>query len=278
MNITFKSIVFGSVVLFCLNSCEHKRIGKDSLVVTKDGNGNLQSEINYINDSIRHGLAKYYYYPNPKNVLKDEIEFNTGLKEGWHKHYREDGTIESKIHFKKNLPDGENYWYYENGQIKSESFWVNNKQYGNTKLYYMNGKIKHYYASDFFDNTLYVIKWDSLGSKITEEGVAFSPKFIVIYASDSTQTSIVDNTIKVGKEVIVKITVAQPPQTKTIIRMGELNKGNMIELPTKDYTAIYKDTFSEVGKHTLVTVGKITDLKGDVLKQDSTAIILNVIE
>lgn len=277
MKFTCYSVIIG--ILFILFfSCESRRLDDNSLKVTKDGNGFLQSEIHYINDTVMHGLAKYYYYPNPKNVLKDEIEFNHGIKEGWYKHYRKAGTMESKTFFKNNIPDGENYWYYENGKIQSESFWSNNKQYGNTVLYYINGQMKHYYASDFFDNTLYVIKWDSLGNKIKEEGMVFSPKFLIAYNNDSPQSPILDNILKVDKEIIIKITVAQPPKTKTIIRMGELNNDRMVEMPIKNYTVNYRQTFTEIGKHTLVTVGEIKDLRGNLLKHDSILVKFNVIE
>jgi hypothetical protein len=35
------------------------------VVVTSDGNGNLQSEIPYVSKDVIHGLAKYYYIPTP---------------------------------------------------------------------------------------------------------------------------------------------------------------------------------------------------------------------
>lgn len=59
--------------------------------------------------------------------------------------------------------------------------------------------------------------------------------------------------------------------------MGELNK-NIVGLPIENYTATYKQTFTDVGKHTLVIVGEIKDLQGKTIKQDSTAVVLNVIE
>jgi len=276
MNIVRKITIV--ILFFLLNACERKRIGNDSFVVTKDGEGNLQSEIHYINDTVMQGLAKYYYYPNPKNVLKDEIEFRNGVKEGWYRHYRQDGTIESKTYFKNNLPDGENYWYYENGKPKEETFWVKGKQYGVGKWYYKNGKLETFNITDFYGTVNYVIQYDEQGNKTKEDGVVFSPKFIAVYTSDSTQTPIVDNGVKASKEIAIKITVAQPPQTKTIIRMGELNKGNMMELPIENYTATYKQIFTEAGKHTLVIVGEIKDLKNNLVKHDSTAVILNVIK
>ncbi len=276
MNIVFKSIVI-AVLLLTMNACR-QRVGNDSFKVIKDGDGNLQSEIHYINDTVMHGLAKYYYYPNPKNVLKDEIEFNHGIKEGWYKHYRKDGTMESKTFFKNNLPDGENYWYYEDGKPKEETFWIKGKQYGSGKWYYKSGKLETFNMTDFYDNVFYVIQNDEQGNKVKEDGVVFSTKFIAMYATDSSQTPIVEDAIKAGKEVIIRVTIAQPPQTKTTIRMGELKKGKMIELPIENYTATYKQTYTEAGKHTLVTVGEIKDLQGNLVKHDSTTVIMNVIE
>lgn len=276
MNIVLKSTVFVSI-LFGLIACEHKRIGNDSLVVIKDGEGNLQSEIHYINDTVMHGLVKYYYYPNPKNVLKDEIEYQYGKKEGWNKHYRKDGTLESRTHWKNDLPDGGNYWYYEDGKSREETFWIKGQQYGSGKWYYQNGQLETFAVTDFDGKCSYLLKYDSLGNKIKEEGVVFSPKVIAVYTSDTTQSPFIDDGVKANKEVVIKITVAQPPQTKTTIRMGELNK-KMVELPVENYTAAYTQTFSEAGKYTLVIVGDIIDQQGNIVKHDSMTVDFNVIE
>ncbi len=267
------------LIIFCLviASCERKRLGKDSFVVTKDRKGILQSEIHYINDTVMQGLAKYYYYPNPENVLKDEIEYRNGVKDGWHKHYRQDGTIESKIHWKYNSEDGEIYWYYNNGGLEQKTYRIMGKQYGDAYYYHPNGKLKLYNCLNSWGENIYVLKLDEQGSCIKEEGVVFSPNVILLYSIDSTQTPIMDDGIKANKEIAIKTTVAQPPQTKTTIRMGELNE-NMIELPIETYTATYTHTFTKTGKHTLIIVGEIKDLQGNLVKHDSTAVVLNVIE
>jgi antitoxin component YwqK of YwqJK toxin-antitoxin module len=272
MNIFLKITVLMLILFLSLNSCK-QHIDIESLKVTKDENGNLQSEIHYINDTLMNGLAKYYYSPNPKNVLKDEINFIKGKKDGWYKHYRKDGTLESKTYFKNNTPDGENYWYYEDGIPKEETFWKKGKQYGAGKWYYKSGKLETFNVTDFYDRVIYVIQYDEQGNKIKEEGVTFSPKFVAEYTNDSIGSPIMENFVKVGKEVSIKITVAEPPQTKTIIKMGELNKNNMKKLPIDNYnTAIYKTTFNESGTHTLITIGEIKDLNGSLIKRDSTAI------
>jgi antitoxin component YwqK of YwqJK toxin-antitoxin module len=152
----FRYIIIFQLVLLLIY-CTRKRVGNDSFVVISDGKGNIASEENYINDTILHGLAKYYYTDaHNKNVLKEEIEFKYGLKDGWHKTYRKDGTLESKSHWNNGLQNGMSYWYYENGNIQSESFWLKNKQYGNTQIYYNNKFLENYYSVDYFGNTLYI--------------------------------------------------------------------------------------------------------------------------
>lgn len=266
-------------VIFSLvfNSCFQKKVDDRSFVVTKDGQGNLQSEIHYINDSVEDGLAKYYYYPFPKNVLMDEIEFRNGLKEGWHKHYRHDGTLESVIQWKNNLEDGYNYWYYSNGKLEQKTFRIRGKQYGDAYFYYPNGKLKLYNCFNSWGENIYALKYDENGNKIIDEGVVYSPKFITVYTNDSTQTPILEEGIKVNNEIAIKFTVAQPPQTKTIIRMGELNKKNIKELPIEKYTVTYKHFFTDVGKHIFVIVGEIKDFNNNLVKYDSTTTTLNVI-
>jgi len=263
-----------SLVLLSFLGCR-EQIGNDSLKVTSDGDGNLLSEIHYINDTVMYGIAKYYYYPTPKNVLKDEIEFKMGIKNGWQKHFRENGKLESKIHYKNGFQDGQTFWYHENGKLKEESFWKMGKQYGNTNLYYSDGKTENYYSLDFLSNTLYIIKYDSQGKKMKEEGLVFSPKFNVLYSNDSTETPITENFVKIGKEITIMITVAQPPQTKTKLKVGEQNK-KMIELPIENYTGIYRTTFKESKTHTLIVIGEISDLSGNIIKRDSTAINIKV--
>jgi len=266
------------LVIFCsvIISCFHKRVDNESFVVTKDGDGNLQSEINYLNDKVMHGLAKYYY-SIPENVLKDEIEFSKGIKDGWHKHYRHDGTLESKIHWKNNLEDGENFWYYSSGVLEQKSFSIKGRQYGSGYFYYANGKTRLYNCFDSWGENMYVLKYDEQGNKIKEEGMVFSPQFVALYLNDSMQTPISFHTIKAGKEIAIKTTVAQPPHTNTIIRMGEMNK-SMSELPIVNYTATLKQSFTKTGKHTLVTVGEMKDLKGNIVKQDTIYTEITVIE
>lgn len=273
-----KKSCFYILIIFTLSniSCKRVRVDNKSFIVEEDSNGNLVSEINFINDTIKHGLAKYYYNPLPANILEEEIEYNYGMMEGLYKHYRKDGTLESKTEFKNNIVDGENYWYYENGKTRNESYWEKGKQYGGAKWYYSNGQLKSYIVLDYFGKRFYSIKWDSTGNKIKEDGEVFSKNFIAIYSDDTSQTPIIENSVMKNKNVITRITVAQPPQTKTVIRMGELNKNNLVELKINKFSANYVSLFSKSGEFNLVTVGVIKDLKGNTLKYDSIVTSITV--
>jgi len=275
MSLNWKSLVYLFIFIF-LESCQ--KIKSESVVITTDGNGILKSELSYINDTLLNGIAKYYYYPFAKNVLKEEIQYKLGKKDGLYKFYRKDGSLQSKTHFKNDLPNGENFWFYENGKLKEETYWIAGKQYGGGKWYYQNGQLESFNMLDFYGGVFYVIHNDEKGNKLIEDGAVFSSKFVLMYTSDSSQSSINKELIKGGKEVVIKIATAQPPHTKTIIRMGELNKGNMLELPIENYTASYKQTFTEKGNHTLVTVGKIIDLNGNLVKYDSISFGIKVVD
>lgn len=261
------ALISATLVGFLFISCETHRIGNDSLVKTSDGKGNLQSEINYVDDTIKHGVAKFYYYPHPANVLKDEIEYKSGVKDGWHTHYREDGTMESKINFKNGLQDGLTYWYYENENLKEESFWVKGKSYGIGKWYFPSGNLQTFNVTDYYGEVLYIIQYDEKGTIVSEDGVVFSPNFIATYADDTLGTPVVENSVKTEEEILIKVTVAEPPNTRTSIRMGIYP--DLQTLPIEHSTATFRKTFTKEGEFVLVTIGQIVDADGEIVRRDS---------
>ncbi len=249
-------------------SCTHKRVDNKSYVVTKDGNGNIQSEINYINDTVMDGAAKYYY---KNGIIKEEINYSNGLKEGSHTSYYRDGSIESKIQFKKGVREGTSEWHFPNGKIKETSNWINNKAFGNAIFYYENGMPETFCSYDFADHTRYLIKYDSNGKKIKEEGTVLG-QFLLDGNFDS---------IAINKPMVAKVSVAVPPDSKVVVFVGELIKSKLTEvdtLPVQNNIVTYTQTFKEKGKHRLVTVGEIKDLHGNIVKQDSIYTDITVIE
>jgi hypothetical protein len=237
-------------------SCTQKE--KLNLVVTRDEQGKITSEVHYINDTIKHGLAKYYY---TNGDISREIEYVNGVREGWFKHYKPGGILENKIHYRNGLQDGPTYWYYNNGAIESKGNWLEDKPYGSSNFFYPSGKIKYYQCRDFAGNVLYLVKWDEHGYKIKEEGVVFSPEF---YVSNHDSA----NTLLANQEVVIQITVAEPPETKATIWMGEINE-NLKELLIENNTAKYKCIYPQAGNYRLVTIGEIKDKEGVILKRDS---------
>ncbi|MBL4653227.1 MAG: hypothetical protein JKY53_10250 [Flavobacteriales bacterium] len=241
------------------------------LVMGSCGQSNKNStvrlpEINYINDTIKHGLARYYY---PNNVLKSEVSYNNGEKEGKCIYYYENGVLKSETFYKNDVPAGVSKKYYGDGKtLKSKTFWLEGKQFGEGEWYHKNGKLATYGSMDFYGNTLFVIDWDTLGNQTKYEGVVFSPEY---YFSADTSG------IKLNEELIIKIAVATPPKTKTILKMGWLDS-DLQEMSIKDYMVTYSITVTNPEKFTLVTVGELYDLQGKLLQMDSVAMDIKVAE
>lgn len=263
INILF--VLFLNIVI----SCTQKKVDNKSYVVTKDGNEIIQSEINYINDTVMDGVAKYYY---KNGIIKEEINFSKGLKEGTNTSYYQDGSIESKTQFKKGVRDGIYESYFPNGKIKEKGNWLNNKAFGNAFFYYENGLTETFNCYDFEEHNRYLIKYDSNGKKIKEEGTVLG-QFLLDGKFDS---------ILMNKPMVAKVSVAVPPDSKVVVFVGKLIIPNKITeadtLPVLNNIATYTQTFKEKGNHRLVTVGQIKDLQGNLVKQDSIYTDITVIE
>jgi len=265
MGNTKVSLIF---FLALLIACTYKRLDNKSCVVTKDGQGNVQSEIHYINDTTIHGIAKYYY---KNGKVKDEINYTNGLKNGIHKTYTREGLLESSIEFKNGIQDGNTYWYHENGKLNSKSLWVNGKAFGDAYYYYDIGVLESYRSFDFEEHNRYLIKYDSSGLKIREEGTVLGQLLL-----DGDFDS-----VPLNKNVAISISVATPPNTSTKVLLGEINADKIVntkELPIRNSEATYTITFNEEGKHKLVTAGELKDLKSNILKRDTIYTDITVIK
>jgi hypothetical protein len=263
-----KNIILFILLEFFLIGCTHNRIDKRSYVITKDAYGNVKSEINYINDTLMDGVAKYYYR-NKK--LKDEIYFTNGLKNGLHKHYTEEGRLESIIGFKEGLQEGYTYWYYPNGKIESKSFWLKGKIFGDAYYYYKTGILESYRSFDFQMHNRYLIKYDSSGLKIKEDGNILG-QFLLDGNFDS---------VRVNKPFVARISVALPPDHTVNVYIGMLIKNKLtdsVSLPIQNNIATYKQTFTEKGRLTLATIGELKDINGNIVKLDTIYSKINVTE
>lgn len=198
------------------------------------------------------------YYSN--GILKSEFNYKNGKEEVLAKYYREDGTLESEINYKNDVPDGYSFWYHEDGlSIEGKGFWLYGKQFGSNESYYKDGTNKMYTSLDFIGETFFVIKWDEEGQQIKYEGLVFSPNI-----------GLTETKPKVGEKIQVRVAVATPPETKTIIKMGLLEEDKQM-LDIVDFSAMLPITFKDTGNYTMVTIGELYDLKGMLIQRDSLA-------
>jgi antitoxin component YwqK of YwqJK toxin-antitoxin module len=256
-----KTLIINFCVVFLILSCTDKNgtyMPSERVEVVRDENGNLKYEISYIMDTLEHGISKYYY-PSI-NVVRDQISFQYGEKNGWHLHYRPNGTLESKVYFRNNKQDSTTFWYFDDGKsIKEQSQWKAGKPYGSALFYYENGKIRLYNSIDAFGETFFVCKWDSSGKKVFDDGMVFSPRFLSNFSA--SEITILDT-------LYLDIAVAQVPNGITRLFIGVENE-ILEELEIRKNSAFYRRNFNVSGKYDLITVGEITDFDGNLIRKDS---------
>jgi len=240
---------------------------KKTLVQTSE-DGVVVSEISYLNDTIMHGLAKYYY---KNGMLKEEINYDSGLVDGDYIRYYEDGKVKSRVKFKRGLREGVSEWYFQNGKVGKLITWMNNKRFGSSIFYYESGSIEAYNCFDFQEHNRYLIKYDSRGIKVKEEGTVLGQ---LLYDVNL-------DSIHINKPVVLKISVAVPPNRIVNVTMEKLTWSELkevIQLPVENNVVVYRETFSIKGKYTLITIGEMKDKQGTVLKRDSIRTDITVID
>jgi len=230
-------------------------------------------------DTIKHGMWRYYYRNKSKRILQEEISYKYGKKDGWNIHCREDGTLESKIFFKNDLVDSVGYWYYSNGDVESEIQYYNGKQYGSAKSYSSKNKLDTFNIFDYKTEIMYAIIYDSLGNKLLEEGLVISPDYLILYGDDVNENPIYDKTIKSGKPFLMKLTVAQTPETKTVVTMQDLTENQLVPTAVfENYTVTYKQTLTKPGIHSYKVKGEMYGLEhNNLLRQDSVVVNIEVV-
>lgn len=258
------------VILVCssLCSCVKNRIGRDSLVTTSDGYGNIESKIRYINDSIKHGEAEYFY---KNGKLKDRIMYKNNVKDGQHLHYFSNGQIQSKMFFKKGIQEGKTYWYYPNGKLEQESNWRNGKTFGNALYYYPTGNFQAYRCFDFQGNIRYVAEFDTLGNTLVDEGIIVGQLFLK-QNYDS---------IKINQKIEAEISVASPPNKEVKVMVYEYNDtGNLLskyEGAVKDNLMEFHTSYKSIGRYKVVVKGEMRSGDSNVIKSDSIIALFNVV-
>ena len=259
-----KNILIIFILFFCIK-CNTDNTNVISKITYYD-NGKIKSSTNFITDTLKHGIEKFFY---STGSLKEETDYNYGKINGWQKFYNIDGEIIGKIHYVDNFKNGFAYYYFENGQIKLENFFLNDRKFGMSKEYFENKKLKRLVYKDFEGVTFYNIKNDILGKLLKEEGVTFSPVF---------KSNFENNNVKLNHETIIEIAVAQIPKMYTKIYMNlQCNFSFNDSLSINNFTAIYKKTFTKVGKYKLITIGEIKNIQGLIKQRDSVITEITVI-
>ncbi len=248
------------ILTYCFCSCSKKRNSYE--VTNKDSLGNIISIIQYSEDSLQNGIAKFYY-KNPKGVLKEEIEYKNGKKNGFHKFFEPEGRLICQAEYKDNLLDGEDICFYKNGKIEEKSFWVKGKQFGLSIWLSEDGRINTLNFIDFYGSPFYIIQDNEFDKTKSCLEMVFSHRFMY---NDNLNHSRYD--VLTDAPTVIKIAVAELPHKKTIIKMGEENKP-LRKLDIENYTATFKHHFQEPGMYKLITVGEIYNPDGTLYKKDS---------
>lgn len=95
----------------------------------------------------RDGKAEVY---DEHGRLTDRIEFNQGIRHGWHVHYREDGTVDYRNKYHQGQLGGTSFAYYPNGDVEVRGYWLDGKQFGQTVWFTKDGtdSLRGYYDFD----------------------------------------------------------------------------------------------------------------------------------
>jgi hypothetical protein len=97
----------------------------------KDKQAIKQADDNYT------GVKKYY----EGNILKKEVSFKNGIKEGLNKNYYDDGRLKRTIWYENNLKEDTAKWYYTDGSVYRATPYKNDKIQGIQIKYHRNGKV-----------------------------------------------------------------------------------------------------------------------------------------
>lgn len=231
-------LILAMGIPFC--ACQKNR---PNIVKTYYQNGKLRSAIAYIKDSIKDGRALYYY---PSGQIKRE-EF-----------YRDD-VLDSS--FKE---------YHENGKLKRKG----NYSFGGNimgSFYYYNetGNLRAYNAKDYLGKTFYVVKFNQLGAKVKEDGIAVSPSvgslnYKKIYRPSDTLDLI--------------FSIAEPPGYRDVVIIEEINEnGNHSSYSgnVSRSSVIYRKILKTKGNYKVKCIVSLWD-KDSLVRTDSTAITVVV--
>lgn len=102
------------IILILLSFAAQNFYSQNGIAKSYYPDGNLYSEISYVND-VLDGTA-YWYYPNGN--LKMMKEFSKGKLNGYVREYYESGLLKEEYSVKDGIKNGTHRIYYDNGALK----------------------------------------------------------------------------------------------------------------------------------------------------------------
>ncbi len=116
---------------------------KNNLYYVKDYFGKskkIQMEGTYSSLDVEIQQGKFYYYFENGNI-QSEINYINGKKNGEAKYYYETGELLSIKNYLEGNLHGDLLSYFKNGNLKSETNYVNDKKIGGAKYYYETAEL-----------------------------------------------------------------------------------------------------------------------------------------
>lgn len=198
---------------------------------------------------------KREYYPSGK--LKSEVECLKDTLDGFAKYYYENGNISKLYSNRKGYKEGSYTEYFENGVIKSKFVYYYGIPSGSIYFYYKNGKLERYAASSYKRECFYVMKFDSMGNKIKEEGLAIDPTVRTISKLIPIE----------GDSVVLYFLPAEPPGYISKVRIMCLHTlfdtvdtiMQFTNFPIDKGQVIFKTKLLKRGTYKFIAAGELLD-------------------
>jgi hypothetical protein len=193
-----------------------------------------------------------------------------GKRDGWAKYFSGTGVLDSEICWRNDKVVAVKH-FYRSGKLKYQANIFNGKAFGLWKRYYETGQLSIVCYDDFYGDHYWVEKYDSTGNKYYDEGKVFSPQFIA--SPKGNDTAILDS-IYVDNLIDIKIAAVQLQNIKTKIHIYLNNEKK--ELTVQNYTASFSYKFDKKGEFPFSVVGTIENKAGNILKHDSSSVLIRV--
>jgi antitoxin component YwqK of YwqJK toxin-antitoxin module len=110
----------------------------------------------------------FYFYPN--GVLMKKLSIQNGLMDKNQYQYYQNGNLEVRTEYKLGRIEGVQYEYYDNGRVKRYGMYIGDTCVGGFTHFDTLGRKLKYIFTDSSGATIYMIRYDTLGKVVSEEG------------------------------------------------------------------------------------------------------------